>query len=276
MAAAYAAGDHPDWPLALEAGRKALALGYDTAALRTAMATAQYGRATLFRAAGRPDKADDAELDASTHLQRALELAPDDPAAARLMATQLIDQGRYREAAAALDHIAVQFPDDVDLQTQYATALSSQRGREEDAFVAWAHVWKLTNPQSVPLETSRYRRLAEGFDQHIYNVGMSAKQLSTGVAVGTLLQADAVAQMAKLKDDLDTSDAALQLMRPPTFDRNITVMQASRELAVSLMRQCLAAHQVYLETVQDSYRARALDLQRQAVLQLNAARTLAG
>ena len=84
----------------MTAGRKALALNYDSAALRVAMATAQYGRADLFRKNDYPGRAEDAEADARAQLDRALELAPDDPSAVRLLASSLMKSRRYEEAGA--------------------------------------------------------------------------------------------------------------------------------------------------------------------------------
>ena len=180
IAATYAYAQTPDWPNALSAGEKALAANYDSAALRVAMATAQYGRADLFRKADYPGKAEEAETKARAHLDRALDLAPDDPSAVRLLARNLIANKRFAEAARTLDRIAPRYPDDVEIQAQYALSLGNQVGRENDAFAAYARVWKLTNQKAVNVDALTYRTLASGFDQRLFNLGKVAVQLSQG------------------------------------------------------------------------------------------------
>ena len=67
----------PDWIRSLQSANRAMQLGYDSANLRTAMAASEFGRAELFRRSARIDQAEDAELLARRHLERARELAPD-------------------------------------------------------------------------------------------------------------------------------------------------------------------------------------------------------
>lgn len=270
IAVAYTTSKTPDWPRALEAGRKAIALGTDTVALRTAMATAQFGRAELFRKADRLDRAEDAEFDARQHLDKALELAPDDPAVVRLLTKQLINQGRYEEAVQTLDRVAPRYPKDIDVQLQYASALSHLTGREEDAFVASSRVWKLSGLKSVDVDAPNYRALAEGFDARLYNLGKSAAQITTGVANAALPRESALLQLTKLKEDMSDADAAINTIRPP---RSVpTDVRDARVFAADLMNQSLENHQTYLETGQDIFRVRGLELYRQAVAQLNLAR----
>ncbi|MDF2440092.1 MAG: Tetratricopeptide repeat, partial [Abditibacteriota bacterium] len=272
IAIAHTVGNAPDWPRALDAGRKALAAKFDSAGLRQAMATAQLGRAQLLRAAGRIDRAEDAELDARQHLDRALELAPEDPSITRLMTRQLVMQGRFREAIKALDRIAVQYPEDADIQTQYATSLLEIAGREEDAFVAWARVWTLTGQQAAPADPSRYRRLSEGFDQRIANLGKKAKQLTTAVASNSTPRDTALLQLSRYKEDMTSAVAAIKVIQPGA-DGQGGAVHASRIFAADLMSQTLEAHQLYLETGQEIYRARAGELNRQAMVTLNTARS---
>jgi tetratricopeptide (TPR) repeat protein len=270
ISVAYTTAKVPDWPRALEAGRKALSLGTDTVALRTAMATAQFGRAELFRKADRLDRAEDAEFDARQHLDKALELAPDDPAVIRLLTKQLVNQGRYDEAVQTLDRVAPRFPNDLDIQLQYANALSHLPGREEDAFVATARVWKLSGLKSVDVDAVNYRSLAEGFDNRLYNLGKSAAQITTGVANAALPRESALLQLTKLKEDMSNANDAINTMRPPRSIPND--VRDARVFAADLMNQSLENHQTYLETGQDIFRVRGLELYRQAVAQLNMAR----
>lgn len=271
IAIAYTVGKVPDWPRALDAGHKALAAKFDSAELRQAMATAQLGRAELFRRFNRIDKAEDAELDARQHLDRALTLAPEDPGITRLMTRQLVVQGRYREAIKALDRIAVQYPDDAEIQMQYATSLLEVGGREEDAFVAWARVWKLTGQQAAAMDTSRYRRLSEGFDQRVASLGKKAKQLTSAVASNSTPREAALLQLSRYKEDMTAAVTAIKVMQPG-FDGQGGAVHASRIFAADLMSQALEAHQLYLETGQEIYRTRGGELNRQSMMTLNAAR----
>lgn len=271
IAIAHTVGNKPDWPRALEAGRKALAAKFDSAQLRQAMATAQLGRADLFRHAGQIDNAEKAESDARQHLDRALVLAPEDPGVMRLMTRQMVMQSRFREAVKVLDRIAVQYPDDAEIQTQYATSLLEIGGREEDAFVAWARVWKLTGQQAAPADASRYRRLSEGFDQRIASLGKKAMQLTSGVASNNTPREAALLQLSRYKEDMAAAVTAIKIIQPG-IDGQGGAVHASRVLSADLMSQALESHQLYLETGQDIYRTRAGELNRQAMIRLNVAR----
>ena len=270
IAAAYAYAKTPNWPAVLDAGKKALALNYDSAAMRVAMATAQYGRADLFRKADYPGKAEEAEADARIHLDRALQLAPDDPNAVRLLARTLMSNRRYAEATRTLDRIAPRYPQDLDIQFQYAQALANQPGREADAFAAYGRYWKLTGQKIVVVDAPTYRSLASGFDQRLYDLGKVAAQLSDNVASGAVLQDSAVLQMTKLKEEMDAAQATINVVQPSTAIGATTV--AARVFAADLMNQSLQMFQNYLETGQDEYRVNGRDLYRQAVGYLNTAR----
>jgi tetratricopeptide (TPR) repeat protein len=275
LAVSFTLGPKPDWPLALQAARSALAVKYDSAALRIAMATAQFGRAALFRSAGRIDSAEDAETEARRHLDIALQLEPDEPQAARLLANQLVAQGRYRDAVRALDKLVPMYPNDLELQTQYAVALSGVGGRDEDAFVAWARIWKLNAKRQVPLKADQYRRVMEGFDLRVANIGKQVAQLINSVATGALPRETAWLQLSRYKEDMAAADAAIKIIQPPVEGRAI-LTHSARTHAADLMSQALEAHQIYLETGQDIYRVRANELHRNCIIQLNVARTTRG
>jgi tetratricopeptide (TPR) repeat protein len=270
-AVAFTIGPEPDWPRALEAGRKALALKFDSASLRQAMATAQLGRAELFHRANRTESAQEAEQEATLHLERARSLAPEDPSVLRLMMRQLVQQRRYRDVVRALDGLALQFPDDAELQGQYATALTELDGRDEDAFVAWARVWRLTGSASAPLEASRYRRLSEGFDRRLASLARQAAQVAAGVSAGTTNREAALLQMTRFKEDMGSAVSAIKIMQPPVG--GALGMHSSRVFAADLVSQALEAFQVYFETGQELYRARGGELHRQGITMLNAARS---
>ncbi|WP_170065519.1 tetratricopeptide repeat protein [Abditibacterium utsteinense] len=270
IAVAYSSSTVPDWPRALDAGTKALATGFDSVPLRVALATAQFGRADLFRKAERRDRAEDAEFDARKHLDRALELAPDDPTAVRLLARELVNARRFKEATQTLDRIAPRYPADLEIQTQYALALGGQIGREEDAFVAYARVWKLSGVPRADVDAIKYRALIQGFDARLYNLGKSAVQLTTGVANAALPREDALLQLTKLKEDMDEAQNAIGILRPPTLSSSES--PAARQFAAGLMNQSLEQQQIFLETGQPLARLRGSQLYAQAVGQLNAAR----
>ncbi len=274
-AVSFTLGTTPSWPQALTAARKALALGYDSSELQQAMATAQMGRALLFRQAERFDKADEADADAQAHLDQAVALAPDDPGPARLMADYLVRQGHYRDALKMLDRIAPQYPDDVELQTLYANTLFSAGGRDEDAFVAWARVWHLSGQAAAPVDSARYRRLSDGFDQRLATLGKRAAQLTSSVAAGTSPRETALLQMSRHKEDMDDAVEALRVMQPP-YSSQVSNTHASRVFSADLMSQAMTSYTTYLETGQERMREQANALQRQAILMLNAARTGAG
>ena len=270
IAVALSSGVIPDWPRSLEAGRQALASNFDSVELRVAMATAQFGRADLFRRADRRDRAEDAELEARQHLDRALELAPNDAGAVRLLAGRLLEARRFNEASQTLDRVAPRYPNDIEIQSQYATALVAQTGREEDAFVAYARVWKLSGRNIVDIDPLNYRTLMQGFDLRVYNLGKTAVQLTSGVANGALPREDALLQLTKLKEEMDLASNAITVLRAP-----VAVAPdgpASRAFAADLMSQALEAHQIYLETGQELQRVRGTQLNSQAVTRLNALR----
>ncbi len=270
IAITYANSAIPDWRRALDAGLKAIAAGFDSAPLRVALATAQYGRADLFRQADRLNQADEAELDARTHLDRALELAPEDPSAVRLLGRRLVTARRFSEAAQTLDRIASRYPNDAEIQTQYAAALAGTGGREEDAFVAQSRVWKIAGLRSVDVDAVKYRALARGFDARLFNIGKSAVQLTSGVANAAVPREDALLQLTKLKDDMTDAENAINMVRPPA---SIGLeVAAARQFAATLMTQALEQEQIYLETGQSLARLRGSQLYTQAVAQLNAAR----
>ena len=271
IAAAYAYAKTPDWPAVLNAGKRAMALNYDSAALRVAMATAQYGRAELFHAADYQGKADEAEIDARSHLDRALQLSPDDPTAARLLARNLLFKRRFEEATRTLDRIAPRYPKDLDIQSQYAIALGNQVGREEDAFAAYSRVWKLSNQRSVAVDPQTYRTLAGGFDKRLFNLGKVALQLSRGAASRAILRDTALLQLTKLKEEMDEAQDAIAIMQPSSAV-GATAVQ-SRVFAAAQMDQALESFQSYIETGQVTYFERGEGLYRQAVAQLNTARS---
>ena len=270
ISAAYAYAKTPDWRAAWDAGKRALALNYDSAALRVAIATAQYGRADLFRKADYPNQADEAEADARTNLERALQLAPDDPTAVRLLSRNLLAKKHYEEAARTLDRIAPRYPNDLEIQGQYAVALGNQIGREEDAFAAYARVWKLSGQKNVAVDAITYRTLATGFDQRLFNLGKVAVQLSRGVASRAVLRETALIQLTKLKEEMDEAQDAINIMQSSGIGATAV---ASRVFAADLMDQSLEAFQTYLDTGQAEYFQRGDGLYRTAVAQLNTART---
>lgn len=269
IASAYAYAKTPDWRAAWNAGTRALALNYDSAALRVAIATAQYGRADLFRKADYPGQAEEAEADARNNLERALQLAPDDPTAVRLLAKNLIDKRHYEEAARTLDRIAPRYPNDLEIQGQYAAALVNQIGREEDAFAAYARVWKLSGQKNVPVDAAQYRTLASGFDQRLFNLGKLAMQLSRGVASRAVLRETALLQLSKLKEEMDAAKDAINIMQPTGVSATVGT---SRSFAASLMDQALEEFQGYLDTGQVDYYTRGEGLYRTAIASLNTAR----
>ena len=265
----------PDWVRSLSAAAKAQQYGFDSANLRTAMAASEFGRAELLRRGGRPDQAEDAEAAARRHLDRARELSNDEPEAtagiSRLMAKYLLDQKRYREAVQALELLAMQYPDDLETQRMIARALEGQGTRSEDIFLAWSRVWKLTGETEVLLDTSRYARIADGFDQRLVNISKNVFQMTSGVATGALLRETAILQTARLATEMTSTIDALKLMRPPV-GRASSDAHISRLFAVDLMQQAMDSYSQFLETGQEDTRARAVDLHRQAIESLNTAR----
>jgi len=269
-ASAYAAAK--DWPRTLDAARRALAQQWDTATLRMAMATAQFGRSDLFRKADRQDSADEAEVDARRHLDRARELSPDDPKITRLLAEQLSTQGRVREAAESLDKLmAVTEQPDLDLMTLYANVLTERGGRDVEAFLAWSRVWRQSGVSVAPMNSLRYRHVAEGFDQFVSDTVRLASQFSTGVANGTIPRETALLQLQKLAEDTKAAETAIKVLQPPAGAAS-EANHASRMFAATTIVQAVHAHRVYVETGDEIYRSRAAELHRQAIMQLNIAR----
>ncbi len=270
IAIAMSSSAIPDWPRALDAGLKAIATGFDSVQLRVALATAQFGRADLFRKAERIERAEDAEIDARKHLDRALELAPDDPIAVRLLARELVTARRFKEAAQTLDRVAPRYPNDLEIQTQYALALGGQVGREEDTFVAYARVWKLSGAPRVDVDAVKYRALVQGFDARLFNLGKNGVQLTTGVANAAIPREDALIQLTKLKEEVIDAENAISILRPPASVAPDG--PAARQFAAGLMSQSLEQQQIFLETGQSQARLRGAQFYTQAVTQLNAAR----
>ena len=266
MAVALINSPRPDFPRVLEAGKQAIAGGADTPEVRVAMARAQFGRAELFRRADRLERAEDAEAEAQTHLDRALQLAPNSPEALTLMARALITSGRTLEGVQVLDRVAPLLPKDIDLQFQYANALLSVGNRRKDAFVAFSRVWKARGQALAGVDDSSAQLLAQGFDEYIFALGKSARQLSDGVAGGSIAREAAFLQLARLKADMSDAADAIALLRPGAG------ASVARNFAAQLMNQSLEAQQTFLDTGQPLYRTRAAELFRQAVAQLNAAR----
>jgi tetratricopeptide (TPR) repeat protein len=272
IAQSYAYAANPDWPQTLSAAAKALAANYDSASLRIAMATAQYGRASLFRNYDRAERAVEAEAEARTHLDRALELAPNDPSAIRLLAKTLVSSGSFEEALRTLDRIAPRYPNDLEIQTQYAKALTGQKGREEDAFVTYGRVWKLSSQAQVDVNATVYRSLALGFDERVATLGKTAVQLTAGVASGAFPRESAYLQLSKLKEDAAAAEGTINVIRP--LGGVNAAAAASRIFAADLMNQSLDAHQTFLETGQEIFRGRGVELYRQAIARLNEARSI--
>ena len=270
VAIAYANAPVPDWPRALENGKRALALGRDSAGLRIALARADFGRADLYRHADRVYKAEDSEAEAQTNLDRALQLSPDNPDALRLLARAMLVSGRVTEAVSTLDRLVPLFPKDADLQRQYASALLTLGDRKEDAYAAYARLWKLTANTTPSVDSLTYAVLIEGFDEHVFSLGKSARQLSEGVAAGAIARESAFLQLARLKSDMTDAEATIAALRVPTGFS--TTAATARRFAASLLGQALEAHQTFLDTGQDVYKTRAAALYRQAVDQLNTAR----
>jgi thioredoxin-like negative regulator of GroEL len=276
IAIVHTLSDPPDWVRSLQAANRALELRYDSANLRTAMAAAEFGRAELFRRGGRLDQAEDAELVAKRYLDRARELAPDNPEVtagiSRLMAKYLIEQKRYKEAVQSLDLLAIQYPNDLKTQTMYAKALEGYGRRDEDTFLAWARVWKLSGESTVPLDALRYAVLADGFDQRLANIGKNVFQLASGFAAGAILREGAIVQTKRAKDDFAAAVAALRLMVPPP-GRVASEAHVARLYAADLMQLALEHYSIYLETGNDLNRTRAIEAHRQAIENLNIARS---
>lgn len=275
LALTYTLGDNPSWPNALDAAQHALSAGYDSALLRTLMASAEFGRAKIFTKAGRSDDADIATRRAKDYMARAMKLAPQDPAAnvdvSKLMAQNLFDNGQFNEAASALDLVARQYPEDLELQKQYATALSNAEDRQEDAFVAWANVWKQENDDSVELDAKRYKDLANGFDKHVFNLAKAASMLTSNAANGTIPTATVLPQVQRYASELKNTMDALHAMRPPA-GRLSTEVQVQRLIAGDLFSQAVQSYVLYLQNGDQNVLANGGQLHFKAIDILNNAR----
>lgn len=270
IATAYAAAK--DWPNTLEAGRRAMAGGTDSASLRMTLATAQFGRAQLFKEAGRADSADAAIADARDQLDKAKAMAPGDPSVARLLASNLIDQKMYREALQTLDVFVAKFPDDLDLQKLYAQALTEIGGRNAEAFRAWARVWSLDGTSSAPVTQSQYRKLAGAFDEYAAALAKRSAQLAMAVASDTLPRDASLLQIIRIGNQMSAAVTALKVMNP----ERSTETHATRVFAADLLVQAIDNYRTYIAKGESADLTRAAALHRQAILQLNAVRNGSG
>ena len=275
LALTYTLGDQPSWPNALDAAKRALDTGYDSALLRTVMASAEFGRARIFSKAGRSDDADKATRQAKDYMARALKLSPQSTTAdvdvSKLMAQNLSDNGQFSEAASTLDLVARQYPNDVELQKQYATALSSAEDRQEDAFVAWANVWKLEGDDAVELGSARYKDLSSGFDKNVFNLAKAASMLTSSAANNSLPAATVLPQVQRYAAQLKSALDALHSMRPPA-GRLSTEAQVSRLIAGDLFSQAVQSYVLYLQNGDENILAHGGQLHYKAIDTLNNAR----
>jgi hypothetical protein len=154
----------------------------------------------------------------------------------------------------------------------YAKALEGYGRRDEDTFLAWARVWKLSGESTVPLDALRYAVLADGFDQRLANIGKNVFQLASGFAAGAILREGAIVQTKRAKDDFAAAVAALRLMVPPP-GRVASEAHVARLYAADLMQLALEHYSIYLETGNDLNRTRAIEAHRQAIENLNIARS---
>jgi len=275
LALTYTLGDNPSWPQCLDAAKHALTAGYDSALLRTVMASAEFGRAKLFTNAGRANDADIATRQAQDYMARAIKLAPQDSTAnadvSKLMAQNLFDNGQFNEAASALDLVARQYPNDLELQKQYANILSSADDRQEDAFVAWANVWKLENDDAVELSAQRYKDIASGFDKHVFNLAKAASMLTSSASQGTIPTATALPQVQRYAAQIKSAMDALHAMRPPA-GRLSTEVQVQRLIAGDLFSQAVQSYVLYLQNGDQNVLANGGQLHYKAIDSLNNAR----
>ena len=280
IAQAYVAAKN--WPETLSAGEAAVAQNADSAELRLAMAEAQIGRARLFQAAERSESATFALEGAETHLARAATLAPNDARVMRLQVQQLTLQNRTRESLSLLDRVATQFPDDGELQANYATALLGRVGREADAFRAWTRAWNvLSNNGASPANETlvkllpapdrlRFRRLSEGFDLAVGEAAKSLYSLTERVLEGTVSREDAIAQARAPLNLVVSSGGVLKALNVP--DDRFRADYLVRLDAADQMTQAVAAYSLFLENGDENFRDRALELHKAAVAQINALR----
>ncbi len=271
VAIAYTKGGTPDWPHALEAAKRALALGYEAADLHLAYAVTQWGRAAIFRRYNAEDRAVAAETDARTHLDRALLLAPqDDPGVMRDIASQLVAQGRYKEGVSVLEKMTKLYPTDKEIQILLAQSLLNIPNQEEGAFGAWAKVWKTQNTAQVTLDPAQYAFIIEGFDRNVASIGKEASRLASGVAQAGVPREQALLQMMRLRDDLNVAQETIKIMVPPTATQRLN--HNSRIFAIDLMSQAFGNYIMFLETADTTMFNRATDLHRQAMVTLNLVR----
>ena len=271
VAIAYTKGTTPDWPRALDAAKRALGLGYESAELHLAYAVTQWGRAAIFRRYNAEDRAVDAEVDARKHLDRALFIAPqDDPSVMRDIASQLIAQRRYKEGVSVLEPMTKLYPSDKGLQLLLAQSLLNLPNQEEAAFAAWAKVWKTQGLAQVTIDPAQYTALIEGFDRNVSAIGKEASRLAGAVAQAGVPREQALLQMTRLRDDLNLAQDTLKIMLPPTLTQRQN--HNSRVFAVDLMTQAFGNYIMFLETADTTLFNRATDLHRQAIVTLNLVR----
>ncbi|HEY0074677.1 MAG TPA: hypothetical protein VGB77_11285, partial [Abditibacteriaceae bacterium] len=271
VAIAYTKGTVPDWPRALDAAKRALALGYESAELHLAYAVTQWGRAELFRKSNAETRASEAEADARIHLDRALLLAPqDDPGVMRDIASQLVAQGRYKEGVSVLDRMTRLYPDEKELQFLLAQSLLRLPNQEEAAFSAWSKVWKTQSMAQVTIDPAHYSFVVEGFDRTLSTLGKEASRLAGGVAQGGVPREQALLQMTRLRDDLTMAQDTIKIMVAPTLTHRQN--HNSRIFAADLMTQAFGNYIMFLETADTTVFNRATDLHRQAIVTLNLVR----
>lgn len=271
VAIAYTKGTVPDWPRALDAAKRALALGYESAELHLAYAVTQWGRAELFRKSNAESRAANAEADARIHLDRALLLAPqDDPGVMRDIASQLVAQGRYKEGVSVLDRMTRLYPDDKQMQVLLAQSLLRLPNQEEAAFNAWSKVWKTQSIAQVTIDPAQYAFIVEGFDRTLATLGKEASRLAGGVAQGGVPREQALLQMTRLRDDLTIAQDTIKIMVAPTLTQRQN--HNSRIFAADLMTQAFGNYIMFLETADNTVFNRATDLHRQAIVTLNLVR----
>jgi hypothetical protein len=159
----------------------------------------------------------------------------------------------------------------VEVQTLYATALTERGGRDADAFGAWARVWQMNSAETAPLTPRYYRRLSEGFDEYVSELAKEAAQLTSGVSAGTVPREEGLLRIQRMNSDMQRAEAAIKMMQPAS--RSAEAGHTRRVFAADLLGQALDQQRVFVETGDEIYRGRANDLHRQAITQLNAART---
>ena len=280
IAQAYVAAKN--WPETLIASEAALAQNADSSDLRLAMAEAQLGRARLFLAAERGESATFALEEAEKHLARTASLAPNDARVMRLQVQQLTLQNRTREALSLLDRVALQFPDDGELQANYASALLSRAGREADAFRAWTRAWNvLSNNGASPANETlvkllpspdrlRFRRLSEGFDLAVGDAAKGLYSLTERVLEGAISREDAILQARAPLNLVVSSGGVLKALSVP--DDRFRADYLVRIDAGDKMTQAVAAYSLFLENGDENFRDSALELHKAAVAQINALR----